>query len=72
MTSNARERKMSIHEFHSKLTSDDEGNELLAALRSLRSLQDPGAMISDETARWSEWSDPIEPGLAPLLAGSPA
>jgi hypothetical protein len=46
---------MHIHEFHSKLTSENEEGHLFAALRSLSRIDDPQMFNSDSTSVMGEW-----------------
>lgn len=56
---------MTIHDFHTKLSSRTEDNTLFEALRQLRRLEDlRGLLLSeDETALggWYPWTDVAEP-----------
>jgi hypothetical protein len=47
---------MSIHDFHSKLTSGKEEGKLFKALRKLNSLESTLAYAEQEPAYWNEWS----------------
>ena len=49
---------MSIHDFHSKLSSLNQGNALFQALRQLRRL-DVRILLNEETtlAGWNPWMD---------------
>ncbi len=50
---------MHIHDFHSKLTSTNEGGVLFEALRSLSRVEDPRAMFNDDNpilmGEWPQW-----------------
>jgi len=51
---------MSIHDFHSKLSSRNENNSLFDALRRLRKIEDiRGLALNEETAAggWYPWMD---------------
>lgn len=50
---------MSIHDFHSKLSSRNESSVLFEALRHLRRLEDiQGLLLEESTAGgWNPWSD---------------
>jgi hypothetical protein len=53
---------MSIHDFHSKLSSRNENNTLFEALRRLRRIEDiRSLMFSEETVAggWYPWADEI-------------
>lgn len=57
---------MSIHDFHSKLTSGNEEGMLFEALRRLKSIGGP-ALAADEEFGWSHWTEEgtSNPGAAP-------
>lgn len=51
---------MSIHDFHSKLSSRNENNVLFQALRQLRAIKDVRSiLLNEETAAggWYPWMD---------------
>jgi hypothetical protein len=54
---------MSIHDFHSKLSSRNEHNVLFEALRQLRRIDDVRSLLFEETTLggWNPWSDAVEP-----------
>ncbi len=55
---------MHIHDFHSKLTSTNEGGLLFEALRSLSQVEDPQAMFNGDAdsvmGNWTTWP-PMDP-----------
>ena len=51
---------MSIHDFHSKLSSRNETSILFEALRHLRGLENVQSLVADEEAGaggWNPWTD---------------
>lgn len=67
---------MSIHDFHSKLTSGKEEGTLYEALRRLRGIGKP-ALAAEAEPGWSYWTDgsdsaTAEPGWACWEEGSAA
>ncbi len=54
---------MSIHDFHSKLSSRNENSVLFEALRHLRRLENVQSLLFKEEAPaggWNPWSDGIQ------------
>jgi hypothetical protein len=51
---------MSIQDFHSTLSSQDESNALFDALRRLRQLKDFRGLLLAEEAGWYPWNDGSE------------
>jgi len=53
---------MSIHDFHSKLSSRNECNALFEALRQVRRIRDIRGLLFNEetTAGWNPWTDGTE------------
>jgi hypothetical protein len=51
---------MSIHDFHSKLTSEREEGRLFEALRRLKGIESLKAVAAQEPATWNQWTDGSE------------
>lgn len=54
---------MSIHDFHSKLSSRNENSVLFEALRRLRRIENVGSLLFSEgtvAGGWNPWTDATE------------
>ena len=64
---------MQIHDFHSKLTSDNEESRLFRALRGLSLVDDPKALADEDSVfvDWFPWTPMGAPTNAPVLVVDP-